>query len=375
MRKQILSAFLITLILIGVLGYFKYLKISAAIAEASKRVPPPEAVTSAVVQEVVWPRQMSDIGTIAPVSGAILGAEETGKVVNVLFESGEAVTTGQVLVELDTSVEQAQLQGAQAQWELAAINAKRARELRQRGANAPAELDAAEAALRNAQAEVTRLKALIQRKTITAPFAGKTGIRMVNVGQIVMPGTPIVSLQAFDPLFVNFSLPQQAVSSLTVGTPVELTVDAYPDQIFKATLTTIEPQVEASTRMIKLQATAQNPEQQLRPGMFANTTVMLPRATPALQIPASGVQFAPYGDAVFVIERMKTPQGADYLGVRRQTVKLGERRGDLIQVLSGLKPGEQIVSSGVFKLRPNASVMINNSVAPGAELAPRPSDT
>ena len=360
---------------IAALGYAKYIKISAAIAQASQRTQPPEAVTSAKVTAEVWPVTYAAIGTLAPVQGAVLSTEELGRVSRIAFESGDMVQAGQILVELDTTVEEAQLRGAAAQLDLARISEKRERALRERNANSPAELDAALASLRNSEAEVARLRAIIARKKIAAPFPGRTGIRLVNIGQVVMPGTPIVSLQSLDRLYVNFSLAQQVVGKLHPGSRVEVSVDAYPQAVFQGTLSTVQPEIEQETRTVKIQATVNNSAEQLRPGMFAKVSVILPESEDVLQIPTSSVHYAPYGDGVYVLETMKDPKGKEFLGVRRQIVKLGRHRGDLISVLSGLRAGEEVVSSGVFKLRPNSPVLVNNSIAPGSNVQPDPEDT
>ena len=374
-KKQIIIGLLIAGVVIAIFAVVKGFQISAAIAAAEQRKMPPEAVTSMVVAEDSWPVIQSAVGTLVPVKGAVLGAEELGKVTQIFFSSGDMVQAGQVLVELDISVEEAQLKGSQAQYELALINVKRERLLREKNANSPSVLDAAESALRNADSEVVRLKALIARKKIVAPFAGKTGIRLVNEGQIVSPGTAIVSLQSFDPLFLNFSLPQQVVSQIKIGSVVEIRSDAYPEQIFKGTLTAIQPEIDELTRTVKVQATVSNSDEKLRPGMYVSVSAIAPERLKVLSIPISAIQYAPYGDMVFVIEKTADKEGKEHLIAKRQTVKLGEQRGDMVAVLSGLKAGDMIASSGTFKLRPDAEVIINNSVQPKSELAPRPEDT
>ena len=375
MKRQVFIAGVLTLIVVAALGAVKALQIKKAIAEGKNRKMPPASVTSFAAMTVEWPLEHNAVGELAPVQGAVLAAEELGRVTTISFESGSAVRQGQVLVDLDTSVEAAQLQAAQAALELSALELKRQRALRSNNANAVSDLDKADAAHRAAVADVEHLKARVERKRIIAPFAGVTGARLVNEGQVIPPGTPVVSLQSLDKLYLNFSTPQRVIGSLRPGLAVQFRVDAFPQRDFSGTLTTVEPAVDAKTRNIGLQATVENQDGSLRPGMFADVKVLLPKTETLTVIPAAGVSFAPYGDTVYLIEEMKGPDGSAYLGARPQTVKLGRRRGDLIAVLSGVKAGDQIVSSGTFKLMPGAPVLVNNTVSPGTETNPQPADS
>lgn len=372
MVKQIALALAVSFVFIGTLAGIKFLQISAAIAEGKSRQMPPDTVTTVVVTEQQWPVTREAVGTLAPVFGTMLSSEEFGRVSKVDFESGARVTAGQILVELDTSVEQAQLAGAKAQLELANIVAKRQRTLREKNANAQSDLDSAEATLRNADAEVGRLQAIIERKKIRAPFAGVTGIRAVNVGQTISAGTEVVSLQSYDQLYVNFSLPQNALAHVESGSKVEIRVDAFAGETFAGTLTAVEPQVNIATRNVSLQATLTNSDGRLRPGMFANVTVILPQVEKVLALPISSISYAPYGDSVFIVDAAKDGALAT---VRPQTIKAGRKLGDLTAILSGLKIGDEVVTSGVFKLRPGGSVVVDNSVTPGANTHPTPADT
>lgn len=373
--KQVIAGVAAAMLVIAGLAIAKYLQIQQAIAAHANMKPPPETVTSYVAKAEEWPYEIEAVGTLAPVNGALLAAEDLGRVVKIRFDPGSEVQAGAILAELDTSVERAELQAAEAKLSMNTTERERQKTLRGRGANSQSDLDNAEASYKTAAAEVARLRAVISRKTIVAPFDGRTGVRLVNEGEVIQPGTPVVSLQALDKLFLNFSLPQRVVTSLRKGSPVRFSADAIPGEVLKAVVDSVDPQVDERTRNVKIQALVENKGERLRPGMFVSLTVSLPGSEQVVSIPSSAVAFAPYGDTVFVIEDMKDPQGATYRGVRQQNVKLGRRRGDLIAVLSGLKPGEEVVSSGVFKLRPNAAVQINNSVTPASELAPRPADT
>jgi len=373
MKRQILIGLGATGALIVVLAIVKAVQISSMIAEAESRPIPPEAVTSFVAQEQDWQQEFSSVGSLAAVQGATLSAEEVGRVSAVNFESGADVKAGDVLVALDTAVEEAQLDGARAQLQLGELNAKRQRALRERSANSQSELDDAEANLRNVSAEVERLTAIIKRKKIVAPFDGRTGIRLVEVGQTVSIGQHVVALNSFEKLYVNFTLPQQALGKLVTGTKVNVKVDSFPDKTFVATLTAIGSQVEVANRNVSLQATLDNPQQALRPGMFADITVILNDVDKVIAIPTSSIQYAPYGNTIYIIEAGKEPNGPR--PIRPQIVTLGRMLGDNVAVLTGLKAGEEVVSSGAFKLRPGVSVIVNNVVTPDSNLNPQPEDT
>jgi membrane fusion protein (multidrug efflux system) len=281
-----------------------------------------------------------------------------------------------VLVELDTSVEQAQLRSAEATAELARLNLTRARELRLQNTNSQADLDSADAQAKQAAAQADNLRAILAKKLIAAPFTGRAGIRLVNVGQFLPVGTPIVSIQALDPIFMNFSLPQQQLGQVSEGLTARVVTDAYPGQLFEGKVTAINPDLDPTTRSVKLQVTLPNAESRLRPGMFGTVSVVLPVTEPVIIIPATAVLYAPYGDTVFVVEEKKNEAtGETQKVVRQQFVRLGTARGDFVAVTSGLKVGDTVVSAGVFKLRNGSTVSVHNELAPDAQLAPKPSDS
>jgi len=370
MIRQIIAAVLITTCVIAGFAFIKYRQVSSAIATAMSRKEPAQAVTTFVATQEEWPRFLSAVGTIRAVEGTTLSAQDAGRISVVRFQSGSYVQKGSVLVELDTDVEKADLSGAVARLELAELTAKRQRTLRERAANSQSDSDVAEAGLRDARAQVERLKAIIERKTIIAPFSGRSGIRLVNPGQMVSPGTAIVALYAFDPLFLDFSLPQHSLGDVTIGCPVKLHVDAFPERTFDATLSAMESFVDPITRNIDLQATLRNVDQVLRPGMFANVDVVLPTKDRVVAVPSSSVSYALYGDTIYLVE--KNAGGA--LIASPRTIKLGRRLGDRIAVLSGISPGDEIVTSGTFKLRPGVSVSVNNEITPENELNPTPQE-
>jgi membrane fusion protein (multidrug efflux system) len=374
-KKQIKKTLMIVGAVILVLAFIKYRQVSKAIAEHANFAPPPETVTSVTTTESTWPRTLYAVGGLSPEQGVTISAEEPGKVVRVGFESGSAVKVGDPLVELDTTVEEAKLKAAEAKAEWAQRSLGRAQRLRSTSAVSQEQVDDALSQSRQAEAEAQSLRALIAKKKITAPFAGRTGIRQVNVGQYLAAGTPIVPLHSLDPMHVDFTLPQQDVAELAVGQEARIKIDAFPDREFIGKLSAINPQVDPVTRNVAVQATVANPNEELRPGMFATITVVLPITDKVIAIPATSIQYAPYGDTVYVIDSMKDPAGKEFRGVRQQVVRVGRRQGEQIAILEGIKPGEEIVTSGVFKLHPGAAVNVNNAFAPGNSLEPKPADT
>jgi membrane fusion protein (multidrug efflux system) len=299
-----------------------------------------------------------------------------GTVREIAFESGGLAQRGRVLVRLDTSSERAQLQSAMAESELAKRNLERAQDLRAKDLISQSDLDAAEAAVLQRAGIVDDIQATIEKKTIRAPFGGRLGIRAVNLGQFVNAGDPIVSLQSWDPVYVDFTLPENRIGVLKRGLPVRVSTDAGPGQTFEGTITALEPAIEAATRNMKVQATLPNPDGTLRPGMFARVELLLEQSIDTLVVPASAVLHAPYGDSVFVITEGKDPKsGVAVLQAQMTTVRLGETRGDLVAITSGLQEGQQIATSGVFKLRNGTAVAIDNSMAPVATTQPQPADS
>lgn len=375
MFKRIGVAFLGLLVVVGALAGIKAFQIRQMIAHGKNFSPPPEVVTTAVAQKDSWEALLSAIGSLEAVQGVDITAELPGKVVRIAFEPGALVQTGDLLVQQDTSVESAQLRSAEAAVKLAEINLNRARELVASKTVSQSNFDNAEAQFRQAEAQVDHIRALIAKKTLRAPFPGRLGIRYVNLGQVIKEGQALVSLQSLDPIYVNFLLPQQRLAQVHPGLTVRLTTDAYPDQVISGKITVINPEVEAATRNIRIQATVTNTDERLRPGMFAAVAVVLPNRDEVLAIPSTAVLSAPYGDSVFVVEEKKSetnePSG---LQVRQQFVRLGEKKGDFVSVISGIKAGETVVSTGVFKLRNGQAVVVDNNLAPEFKKASAPDD-
>ena len=376
MIRKILLAVFIVLAVVGGLAGVKALQIKKLISDGKSYVQPPESVSTAVVREEKWQGSLTAIGSIMAVQGVTITPEISGLVREITFESGAVVSQSNLLVRLDTSLEEAQLRALEAQEELARLNLARERTLRSQNMVSQANLDAAEATLKQAQGTADATRATIQKKTIRAPFAGRLGIRLVNLGQYLDTGKPIVSLQSLTPVYANFSLPQQDLAQLKTGMSVRVTTDTYPGRVFDGTLTAINPELDQTTRSVGLQATFANADQLLRPGMFARAEVLLAEEQPLLVIPATSVLSAPYGDSVYVIEcKPGKDSGKSQLVVRQQFVRTGRARGDYVSVESGLKVGERIVSAGIFKLRNGMSVTESKELVPKSDLAPRPSDS
>jgi membrane fusion protein (multidrug efflux system) len=370
MKKRILFAILGLLIVIAALAGVKFLQIRKMVDHGKKAVLPPDTVTTAAARPDTWETSLSAVGSLTAVQGVTVAAEMPAKVVEIAFAPGTKVKRGDLLIRQDTSVEEAQLPGAEAQVTLTESVLARDVEMLKEKIVSQADYDAAVAGHRQAMAQVETLRATIAKKTIRAPFGGRLGVRQVNLGQTLREGDPIVTLQSLDPIYVNFALPQQELSRLRVGLPVRVTSDAFPGQTIHGRITTVNPLVDAETRNVQLQATVANPAETLRPGMFVNTAVGLPLRKKVIAIPATSVLYAPFGDSVFVVADDNVVKGGKAL--RQQFVRLGERRGDFIAVTDGLKEGETIVSTGVFKLRNGQPVVVDNQLAPEFRLAPTP---
>jgi membrane fusion protein (multidrug efflux system) len=364
---------LLAAILIFVVG-IKALQIIKMMS--SPKMMPVTTVTSAPVKEEDWSPRLSAVGSVSAVQGAVVSTELGGTVGEIRFENGAQAKKGDVLVRLDVSQEEALLRSAEAEAELARTDLERARDLVSKKVISKAEIDAAESKFNRLNAIVDQMHSNIAKKTIVAPFDGELGIRQVNVGQMINAGQQVVALTSLDRVYVDFALPEQNVSKLTKDLEVSVRADALPGREFKGELTAINSMVDPITRNVPLQATLENPDHALRPGMFAKVDVMLPETKKTIVIPGSAVSYAPYGDSVFVIEKQKDPKsGHESLVLRQQFVRIGEVRGDFVAVTQGLKPGQEVVGTGVFKLRNGMAVTVNNDLAPKPELNPMPADT
>lgn len=375
-KKPIFWVIIGVIALLLIFGGIKVLQIMAMISAGSKMVPPPTTVTSAVVKKADWQPSLNAVGSISPVQGAIIGAEVAGTVSEINFKSGASVKQGDLLLKLDASAELAQLRSAQADADLAKADFERAKDLTARKVISRAELDAARSKYAQKQAAVENMQSIIAKKEIHAPFSGVAGIREVNPGQMVNVGAPLVSLQTLDQVYVDFSLPQQDLGRLSVGLPVAVTTDAIQGREFTGKLTAVNPSLDPATRSVQLQGTLDNPDQALRAGMFARVKVLLPQKIATLYIPATAVSYAPFGDSVYLIEKKRDEKTKkESLVLRQQFIRTGETRGDFVAVTEGLKEGQEIVSTGVFKLRNSMSVVVDNKLAPNPKLSPSPPNT
>ena len=356
------------------IGMVKFFQIKAAMAQGASWQPPPEAVTTVVAHVEHWSSSLSAIGSVVAVHGVTVSADLPGIVESIDFESGRSVGAGDVLVRLDTSQERSQLAAAEAERDLTRLNLERSRQLLEKQVIAQAEYDRAAAEAKQAEARAGEIRAAIERKTIRAPFGGVLGIRQVNLGQYLKGGDPVVPLQSMDPIYVDFALPQQDVSALRIGAAVRVSADGIVIANPEGRITAINSVVDEATRNVQVQATFRNPDVGLRPGMFVEVQASFGRGDSVIALPASAVSYAPYGNSVFVVSELKGPNGKTYRGVQQRFVKLGAGRGDQVSVVSGLAPGEEVVSSGVFKLRSGAAVQVDNTIQPSNNPTPRVED-
>ena len=376
-RRRWRSVTLAICLLIAIGGFvfgIKVLQIGKMMS--TPMVMPPTTVSSAVVKEEDWAPTLSAIGSVSAVQGAVVSAELGGVVAEINFQSGGVAKKGDVLMRLDSSAEEAQLHTAEAELELAKANLDRERDLAVRKVVSRQELDTAQSTFGQKQGAVDNMRAFITKKQIRAPFDGMLGIRQVNVGQMINSGQQVVQLTALDRVYVDFALPQQNLPQLAAGYEARVHADSLPGREFKGKVTAINSMVDNVTRNISLQATFDNPDHELHPGMFVKVEVILPNKSKTLVIPGSAVSYAPYGNSVFVIDNKKDPKtGKESQSLRQAFVRIGEARGDFVAVTDGLKAGDVVVSTGVFKLRNGMPVVINNDLAPKPQLNPKPGDT
>jgi membrane fusion protein (multidrug efflux system) len=367
--KVWIIAIIAVLAVIAFLGGTKFGQISKLIGSQKTFKLPPESVTTAKVEKTSWLASREAVGTLVAVRAVTVASEISGQVKQINFDSGQEVKKGDLLVKLDTSVEEAQLAAAEADFKLAETTAKRQQALRKTGANTPSDIDTAESRVASTTAQAAQLRATIAKKTIRAPFDGRLAIRQVELGQVLSPGTLIASLQSVTPIHAEFWLPQQTLADLHINMRSEMTTDVFPGRKWTGVITAINPEVDVSTRNVRVRATFPNTDGTLRPGMFASVAVLSNDERPQLVIPATAVMYAPYGDSVFSVEKKEQD-----LVAHQKFVRLGERRGDLVAVTSGIDAGETIVSSGAFKLHNGSTLAVHNELAPDAKLSPTPTD-
>jgi len=373
MAKRMILMLVAAALLVGALGYFKLRQVQAAVKGGGCQ-PPPAAVTTIVAKQETWPSTLSMVGTTAPVHGVTVSADLPGTVDTITFDSGNFVHEGDVLVQLDTRQERAQLAALEAQRDLAKINYDRMRQLVNEGVISRMDYDKSTAEQKQTEANVGEIKATIQRKTIRAPFSGILGIRQVNLGQYMSAGTAIVSLQALNPIYANFNVPQQVMSQMRPGQSVRISTDGASGHEYTGRVNALESTVDESTRNVQVQATLANADNKLRPGMFVQVEIGVGAQRSLFPLPASAINYAPFGDSVYIVTDLKGPDGKTYRGVRQQFVKVAGARGDQVGIVSGLNQGDEVVSSGAFKLRNGAAVAVNYKIQPGNNPSPKPED-
>ena len=375
MAKRMILMLVVMAALLGGLGFAKFRQVETAIAQGASFQPPPTAVTTVVAQKETWPSTLSVIGTAAAIEGVTVSADLPGTIDKIHFESGQWVHEGDILVELDTRQERAQLANLEAQRDLAKINFGRAQELVTAGVISKSEYDNATAQQKATEAQVGDIRAAIARKTIHAPFSGLLGIRQVSLGQYLAAGQSIVPLQSLSPIYVNFGVPQQETPKVVPGHVLRVTNGDLPGMAFTGRITALDAVINEQTRNIQVQATITNKDNKLRPGMYVQVELPLGQPRQVVPLPASAINYAPYGDSVFIVAEMKDAKGNTYRGVRQQVVKVEGSRGDQVAIISGINPGDEVVSSGVFRLRNGAPIQVNNTVKPGNNTSPKPEDS
>ncbi len=370
------------LVVVGLLAGIKGAQIGKLIGMGKQfqaSGPPPETVSTSVAQAETWETTVSAVGSISGLRSVNVSNEVPGTISKIRFESGQIVREGQVLVELDSGVERAQMASADARRDLAERTLKRSKVLAGGNAISPSQLDEVDAQLKSATTDAGALRAQVERKVIRAPFRGRLGIRAVNVGQYLTPGTMVTTLDSMGGTFVDFSLPQDGLATIKVGLPVRVTIEGTTAQL-TGTISAIEPTIDPTTRNVKIRAAIPEPANKPRPGMFVNVQVVQPTQQAVVAIPVTALLHASYGDSVFVVEdkppgtpgMAQTPDGKPVKIARQQFVRTGAARGDFIAITKGVTAGQQVVSAGAFKLRNKSPVVVDNSVQAKAQLALEP---
>ncbi|ABC30259.1 Membrane-fusion protein [Hahella chejuensis KCTC 2396] len=379
MLKKLLWVFaglVVVALIVGGIVQVKMQQFDTMGTAAAQMTMPPTPVNTYTVEQSQWRPRVSLVGSVKPVQGTVINTEIDGTVKEIKFSAGADVKAGDVLVLFDDEIERAELREAEVAADRAQLSLTRAKELSKTRNISQLEFDNAENDVKQAQARLNYNRAVIAKKTLRAPFDGKLGIRQISVGQFLNRGTPVVSLQSLNPVYVEFSLSQRRLGELAEGLKVEVVTDAYPEQKFVGKITAFNPDIDPNTRNVRVQATLDNPEGKLRPGMFVAIEMILAQARDVLFIPSTAVLHGPYGSSIYVVDKGEAKDGGDApLVLRQQLVRLGETQGDFVIVVEGVKPGDQIVSTGSFKLMPGMSVVIDNKLAPDFKLNPQPKNT
>jgi membrane fusion protein (multidrug efflux system) len=368
-KRMVIMLVAVGLVLGGFFGFqaFKAAMIKKVIGAMSA---PTQTVSAVKAGYSEWQTQIEAVGSLRAVKGADLSLEVPGVVDSIMFNSGDDVKEGALLLKLRSDDDAARLASLQATAELSQITYNRDLKQFKIQAVSQATLDSDAANLKNAKAQVAGQQAVLDKKTLRAPFAGHLGIRAVDVGQYLAPGTAIVTLQALDPIFLDFFVPQQEVDRIRIAQAVTARIDAFADQNFSGEISAINPKIEASTRNIAVRATLKNPDRKLLPGMYATVTIATGAPHDYITLPQSAITYNPYGNVVYVVDKKAGAAGKPQLVARQTFVTTGAQRGDQVAVLKGVNEGDMIVTAGQIKLHNGAPVAIDNTVTPTADAAP-----
>ena len=356
MTKRMLIVLLALGLVLGAMFGWKYY-VGQQMALFASMPPPPASVAAAEVQSESWQPYLTAVGSLVASQGISVTTEVAGKVSEILFESGQRVEAGTLLLQLDESVDRAELTGIVAERRLAEQQYNRRKDLLESNTISRSDVDEARQRLDNATAQLAAKQAIIAKKRITAPFSGWLGIRQVDLGEYLQPGAAIVPLEALDPVYVDFSLPERHLDQISIGQTVEVSVQAFPGEHFTGRISAMNPGIDPGTRSLRLRATLENPQTRLRPGMFAEVRAVLPQRSAVLTLPQTAISYNPYGDSVFVIQPGETGSS-----VQRRQVETGTVRDSRVEIVQGLQIGEQVVIAGQVKLRNGQAVVVDNSI-------------
>ena len=363
----------VVLVVLGAVAYFKYAQIQGFMA-MKKAGQPPAVVSVATVSAQTWQPTLDEVGSLRAANGVDLSFETSGIVDQLRFKSGDDVQVGQVLATLRLNDEPGKIKALQAQEKLAEITIARDKKQFAAQAVAQATIDTDTANLQNLQAQITQVQAQIDEKIIKAPFSGTLGVRQIDLGQFLPAGTLVVTLQALDPIFVDFSVPQQGLDQLHLHEKVTIKIDAYPNQTFTGELSAINPKIDPQTRNIQVRATVRNSDHKLKPGMYATVSISSGTAQSYITVPQTAITYAPYGNTVYVVQNGQDQDGKATKTVDQAFVTTGPTRGDQIAVLKGLKEGQTIVTAGQIKLHKGSPIIVNNSIEPLSDANPSPQE-
>jgi membrane fusion protein, multidrug efflux system len=374
-KRSVIGRMIIMLILVGLVfgGVFGFEAFKNAMIKKfmAARGAPPQTISAATAKMEEWQPQIEAVGSLRAVNGADLAFEVPGIITELHFKSGDDVAAGDVLAMLRADDDIARLAALQATASLSEITMQRDQEQFKIKAVSQATLDTDAANLKNANASVVQQQAVVDKKTLRAPFAGHIGVRLIDIGQYINAGTTVVTLQALDPIYADFFLPQQALTQLRIEQTVTVKVDTYPDQDFTGTVTAINPKVDSATRNVQVRATLKNPDRRLLPGMYATVIIAAGDKQRYVTLPQTAVTYNPYGETVFVVDdKGKDPQGKPQLSARQIFVTAGPKRGDQVSILKGVEQGETVVTAGQMKLRNGSPLIIDNTIRPTADANP-----